>query len=435
MADLDSEFAFLAAAARRSVDLLRGYPAKDDIRASERGSTLLAHVQYVLTGIDAKLADAEANFGGAADVEKREYIKRARLLDGFARFMHKSLPWMAEAARPPLALGALYFIDELAVRICGTKPDAVPNSANEYSTEWWPFQALFAQLGLADQAGPVPIILNFPIPEAESHLLLPLYGHELGHTAVWSNQLAQRVIDAHAIDATFATAFNAARDASATQLGITQREAGINIAWRLARWITELLCDQLGAQVLGPSFLYAFSSFLLSDAWDEPGERHPPTCIRVDHLVAYMDDSTWTETVEARTPFILKWLRDDVAATTPKAADETTQFLTYAMTQVEPTVRGEVQTHLGDQVFVPAAFDDAITVIEDLVAFETLPVQLPNGDAIDRRALMLAAWFSVIDGADNAAALARAPADYESQSFFAKAIEMSAVLAGWKAVS
>jgi hypothetical protein len=434
VADLDSEFAFLAAAARRSIDLLKDYPARNEIRANERGSTLLAHVQYVLAGIDAKLADAEANFGGAADVEKGEYIKRARLLHSFGRFMHRSLPWMAEAARPPLALGALYFIDELAVRICGTKPDAVPNSANEYSTEWWPFQRLFAQLGLAHQGGPVPIILNFPSPEAESHLLLPLYAHELGHTAVWSNGLAQRVVDTHATDLTFATAFNAARDASAAQLGITQREAGINIGWRLDRWITELLCDQLGAQVLGPSFVYAFSSFLLSDAWDEPGERHPPTCIRVGHLLAYLDDSSWSATVDARTPLILKWLREEVAATTPKAADETTKFLTYAMTEVEPTVRDEVSMYLGDQVFAPGASDEGITMIEDLVAFETLPVQLPHGDPIELRTLMLAAWFSVIDGADNTASLAKAPADHESQAFFAKAIEMSAVLSRWKAV-
>lgn len=273
------------------------------------------------------MADAEANFSGAADVEKREYIKRAQLLNGFARFMHKSLPWMAEAARPPLALGALYFIDELAVRICGAKPDAVPNSANEYSTEWWPFQQLFATLALPDQPGPIPIILNFPTPEAQSHLLLPLYGHELGHTTVWSKQLAQAVIDAHGKDPAFSTEFQTARDASATQLGTTQREAGLNIAWRLSRWVTELLCDQLALQTLGPSFLYAFCAFLLSDAWDEPGERHPPTAIRVAHLLGYLDDSKWTETIEARTPVILKWLRHSVAATAPKATDEATKSL------------------------------------------------------------------------------------------------------------
>jgi hypothetical protein len=102
---------------------------------------------------------------------------------------------------------------------------------------------------------------------------------------------------------------------------------------------------------------------------------------------------------------------------------------------VETTVKGEVETQLGDGTFDPADFTDAITVIEDLTDFDTLPVQLPSGDAIDRRAIMLAAWFSVLAGADNAASLASAPSDEESQAFFAKAIEMSALLAEWKAVS
>jgi hypothetical protein len=45
---------------------------------------------------------------------------------------------------------------------------------------------------------------------------------------------------------------------------------------------------------------------------------------------------------------------------------------------------------------------------------------------------MLAAWLSVLDGRDDPAGLAAAPSDVASQAFFAKAIEMSAVLRAWR---
>jgi hypothetical protein len=131
LADLDSEFAFLAAAVRRSVDLLRAHPHGTAIRDAERGSALAGHIEHTLAGIDAKLDDALRNFNDATDTEKTEYIKRVRLLNSYARFMHKAVPWISAAARPPLTLGALYFIDELGQRICGSKPDAIERQWTE----------------------------------------------------------------------------------------------------------------------------------------------------------------------------------------------------------------------------------------------------------------------------------------------------------------
>jgi hypothetical protein len=55
LADLNSEFKFLAAAARRSVDLLRTHPLGATIRDAERGSGLSSHIEHTLVGIDATL--------------------------------------------------------------------------------------------------------------------------------------------------------------------------------------------------------------------------------------------------------------------------------------------------------------------------------------------------------------------------------------------
>lgn len=433
MADLDSEFAFLAAAVRRSVDLLRAHPHGAAIRDTERGSALSGHIEHTLAGIDTKLKDALQNFNAAPDTEKAEYIKQARLLNSYARFMHKAVPWISAAARPPLALGALYFIDELGQRICGSKPDAIPNPSTEFSTEWWPFRILFPALGLSQQGGATPVVLNFSEREASSHLLLPLYGHELGHTAVEAEQLVQKVLDAHSRDGEFAVKFNKARDVVATAAGQTQREAGISLAWRLEWWITEMLCDQLAVQVLGPSFLYAFSSFLLGDAWDDPGERHPPTCIRIAHLVDYLTQSKWDIEIHRRTPRTLDWLVSDVAATQAKANDDATQFLLYAVGRMKDTIRTTTTTYLKSSVYTTDGFDSEITAITELTHYETLPAQLPNGAPVDRRVIMLAAWLSILEPADQSQTLASAPADIRTQAFFAKAIEMSALLSAWKA--
>jgi hypothetical protein len=435
LADLDSEFAFLAAAVRRSVDLLRTHPHCSDIRSDERGSALLSHVEHTLTGIDAKLDDALGNYPGAADTEKAEYIKQARLLNSYARFMHKAVPWISAAAHPPLTLGALYFIDEVGQSICGTRTDAIPTPGIDFSTEWWPFRVLLPALGLTAQSGPTPVVLNYPELESLSHLLLPLYGHELGHTAVEANQLVRRVLDAHSTDSELSSEFNKARDAVAKAAGQTQREAGISLSWRLDWWITEMLCDQLAIQTLGPSFLYAFSSFLLGDAWDDPGERHPPTCMRVAHLIKYLEKSSWLAELRSRTPTTVGWLVDDVAGTPPKPNDEATVFLLYALGRVQDTIRTETTAYLGPRVYTTTDFDSEIGDITELTEHDALPAQLPTGEAVDRRTTMLAAWLSVLESADSSDMLASAPADIQTQAFFAKAIEMSALLAAWKVTS
>lgn len=417
------------------MDLLRRHPQAERIKPGERGSALASHIEHTVTGIEAKLADAASNFASATDLEKSEYIKRARLLNAYARFMHKAVPWISAAARPSLDLGARYFIDEFGQQICGGKPDAIPNPSNEFSTEWWPFRFLYAALSLTAQPGPVPIVLNFPEREAAAHLLLPLYGHELGHTAVSSNHLDQRVLDAHNGDAAFNTELAAACADVAATTGQTPKEAAIGLGWRLSWWITELLCDQLAIQVLGPSFLYAFSSFLLADAWDETGERHPPTCMRVEHLLAYAVQSGWDVEMRSRTPVTLRWLEDEVAATPPKATDRAAQFLLYAMAHMRDTIRSAAMSYLGATVYTPTGFSADMAAIAEFADREVLPAQLPNGDPIDRRAIMQAAWLSLLEVADRPETLASAPADVRTQAFFAKAIEMSALLDAWTATA
>ena len=339
-----------------------------------------------------------------------------------------------ERGDPQLALGALYFIDDVGIKLCGAKPDAIPVPAAEYSTERWPFRDLFSALGLTAPDSPTPVILNFPAREAATHLLLPIFGHELGHAPVGERGLAVTVINLANQDAAFAGHFNVARTEIAKLTKTTEREAGVALGWQLQRWTTELLCDQFGSQALGASFLYAFASYMLSGSWRDPGERHPPTNVRLAHVLGYLDDAEWTDVVQQHTPNVLGWLRE-VASTEPHGDDPGTDFLLAAMNELKPFVQETVSHELGQGVYRVDAFTSEWPAIAELIAHETLPVQNPEGTAFDQRSLVIAAWLSAFQGNDAPATLTTAPRDQRSQAFFAKAIEMSSILRRWQQIA
>ena len=86
-------------------------------------------------------------------------------------------------------------------------------------------------------------------------------------------------------------------------------------------------------------------------------------------------------------------------------------------------------------MFEFADYNGVAGELEELLADEVLPVQSPSSQApIDRRAILLAGWLSIYrqqDG-DSPQHLCRALTEAESQEFFMKALEMSAVLANWQ---
>lgn len=163
------DLAYLIGSTRRSAALLKRGLSEAGIVPGRRGSALKAHVEHALSGIDALIDGAEANFSDAPEEDKSEYLKRVRLSNSWTRFMHKAIPWASSATSPSLDLGALYFVDEAGAAITNLDLDTIPNPAEEFSTERRPFKVLFPRLGLPDEKGPIPVILNFPAPEVHSH--------------------------------------------------------------------------------------------------------------------------------------------------------------------------------------------------------------------------------------------------------------------------
>ena len=194
MADLEGDFRFLLESAQRFLRLLSENPTPTP-RPEHRGSALADHVSATAQGVQNRLRQIDADLAAANnDNDRLEAIKQARLLAGYAHFMQRALPWLKDAVQPPLDLGALYLIDEMAFAIIDERPDSVPTTTDEYSTETWPFEPLFSELRLSVGAGPLPIVLNLPALEARSFLLLALFGHELGHTAVRKHDLVDAAL-------------------------------------------------------------------------------------------------------------------------------------------------------------------------------------------------------------------------------------------------
>ncbi len=430
----DTEFRFLAESAKRFVGLLAaGLP--ETPRKDHRGSALNEHIAATADGVLARLAETETEYEAAEDeTDRAEAIKEARLLGGYARFMHRALPWLEDSIRSPLGLGALYFIDEMALDMTGERPDVVPTRSDEYSTERWPFQPIFTRLGLSVAEGRLPIILNVPALERKSFLLLPLFGHELGHTAVWKNDLVGGALARIRATQDYEQRFEEARDKLAAQTSISQQRARLILNQRLEYWTEELLCDQLAMQYLGPSYALAFATYLVALSWNEPGPRHPPTTVRINHLSRWMNKVGWDTQLRDHLPTTTRWL--SVVGDTPRAGDEgpPLTFLLDVIDEVSIDIETATDSSLNQRVYLPEAYEVSGNTISELLDVEILPVQDPEShEAFDRRAILYAGWLSILtEVGDAPESLPRALSRTESQDFFTKALEMSCLLAGWR---
>jgi hypothetical protein len=444
VADLTSDFQFLVASARRFVGLLAKEFAfepgeRSDREERERGAALVRHISHTTQGLEAQVELVEREFAAASnDVDREEAIKKIRLWVAYAHFMRRALPWLQDAQNPPLDLGAIYFIDEMARALIRGKVDVIPTRSGEYSTERRPFESLFKKLQLSPEQGPTPIVLNFPALEASSFPLLPLFGHELAHTAVHESKLVLHTLNAAYADPDFASAVRQSSDLMASRMANNKTRARIVVNERLENWTVELLCDQLALQYLGPTFLLALAAYLVPLSWNAPGPRHPPTTMRIAHLLAWLMDTPWKALLAARIPVSLAWL-ERVSVTPPPVGIEPPLLeLLRATDLLREHVSNAVSAYLGASVYNANEYLARSPHLDELLRHEVLPVQHPTtGAAFEGRAIAMAGWLSLYEGLrddcgeETPVALCRALAEADSHAFFVKALEMSSVLRIW----
>jgi hypothetical protein len=137
-------------------------------------------------------------------------------------------------------------------------------------------------------------LIGLPAPESSNPFLLPLAGHELGHT-LWRNYFISRSIGRSIEDkliseiqarwkSDFASYFN----------GISETDIGSNLfaisQWRPAltwalKQCEEYFCDFIGLRIFGKAYLYAFAYLLSPQQAKRSNGNYPALHLRAQCLV------------------------------------------------------------------------------------------------------------------------------------------------------
>jgi hypothetical protein len=434
LADLARDFRFLVAAIRRAVDQLRATADAAGTR-SGKAKHLRAHLDEALKAVSARVERSEGRFSTAAtDIERVSLIDSLRLLNRYVSSMQEASPWLQSAAAPQLHIGLLYFLDEAAAAMLGASSEIVTTSdaKYQYATVSWPFRPILTRYGGGPPAGTRPIVIFYPPQDSASLLLHALFAHELAHPAIEEHQLLDTVLGSHLADTQFQQDFeDAAQDfTSSTKIPIAASR--IELRKSVNAWTTELLCDALATEYLGPSFLLAFGAVVLTTSWNEPQKKHPPTTLRVEQMLVQLGQRGWDGRLGSELPDTYAWFQD-VASSGLGATPLYEQFLIDTARRVVDDVRATATTRLGGNSYTPGAFD---AIADELMAFlrqRILPAQKGDGSAVDRRAIILAGWLYVFESIkDDPTSIPKGLENDELQEFLATALEMSSVLETWR---
>jgi hypothetical protein len=438
-ADEAADFVLLTRAARRSIDDLRGALERAPRRPGERGSHYLDVLRATLDAFDAAVSSRVTAFSSAKDAgDKRAIVVAMREIAAEILKRHRLAPDIQNAAEPPLGLGFIYFLDELVARLFKEKADVVmlPGLNYNYSTGFRPFEDDLKALGVTTYAAPVPpVVVRYPVLEAESLFLHLMFAHEFGHHVIDQSRLDEDVLNGDPNPADNLASANAAIVAYRNfhQNKVSEARARGVVVQSLVSWINELICDGIAFGVLGASYLLSFGAISPPFGGPEPGATHPPFPIRARFLIRLVDDWDWRPLLESRIPKTFAWLEQ-----TAKRLQETGKmtyflYLEEIVDRLGETIRDVIDARLGPQRYTRDEYEQQADQLLALLEHNVLPAQLDDQSPADRRAILLAGWLNAFaKHKDDPAAFIDLVADTGYQRFLTKALEMSIVLEQWK---
>lgn len=434
--DETSDFEFLTASARRSITNLRTTLERVPRAPGERGSHFLSVISATLDALEAAVSARESEFATSTDdTDRRAIVVAARQLNIYIMSLHSVAPDIESAAQPPLALGFIYFVDQLVTLLLRQRADVVmmPGLRYNYSTGFRPYEDLLQDLGVTVYPVSVPpIVVRFPIQETDSLFLHLIVAHELGHHVVEQERLDAQVMQQDPTpSANLASFTQAVADYQSINRVSAVRAHG-EIARRFASWLSEFLCDAIGLAIIGPSYLLTFAAFITPVAGPEPGPSHPPAMLRMELLMNLLDAWGWRTLLDPELSSTMKWM--DETAGRGQQVGQNTYYLSLEeiFERLFGTIRAVVETSLGSRRYSHDGYETQAAELRLLLANDVLPAQLEDRSAAHHRNIILAGWLHALARyQDEPTSLVRVVADRDYQRFLTKALEMSAVLETW----
>jgi hypothetical protein len=437
-ADASTDFAFLAAAARRSIEDLRRSASLAHPGAGRRGTSFLTVVKSTLDAIDQGVAMRESEFAAATDeTEQRSLIRAMQLINIQVMSLHQTVPWMESTHGSDLALGLTYFVDEIGRALLRQSADVVmtPSAQYMYSTNHKPFLPALTALGVRYPCSVPDVIVAYPSQERDSLFLHLVIAHELGHSAIAEHRLDRQVLLRDPDPTATGAILNQAVQEHAAVEGSAPAAARALVRQMLRNWLDELICDGLALGYLGPSFLFTFAAFMTPFGGPVPSGSHPPHTLRTRFLLERIDSWGWRELFETEVPSTFSWIESSGRGA--QEAGHQTYYLRLeeAIAGLSQALEAVVGDHLGGERFELESHREAISDLRGLLQYEILPSQLRDGAAADRRSIVLSGWLREFEKyGDTPVALVEIIADRDHQRFLTKALEMSTVLQRWRAL-
>ncbi|MCP4307678.1 MAG: hypothetical protein GY788_22950 [bacterium] len=405
----------------RLTELLQRLP--DD----ERGSTYPAFVRLHLEEIRQRVDEAKGQYAGATVAVKTILAKKLARMRIYLDEIHATLfDHREDIGRRDLPVGILHLIDALVADLLKASADPVVHvdRAYMYSTlrvkDQWEQLSTILGVGWAEPVE--PIIFNLPGLDPSNALLSPILAHEVGHSVVQHNDLGQ-LVDAKL---------------DGQQVGHLEQQylkddagADVDVALeQFGRWVEELLCDALAAELTGPSMLFASAVFLPASAAGHSGSDHPDPAQRLKLTLSQLDAGGWIDPLQQRLPQTLGWLTQisQTGPTAPISPRDTflRSLVELAVDPIRLVAQDYVDSSLGWEHYEP--LEDQL---QALIA-EGIPPAEVSGTPVSPWLVIASVWlYAMTDLQDRPSALAQPVLDLSLGLFTLKAVEMSRVLSLW----